>query len=666
MPDATSTGLPLGSQAQASAAAAARFNVTSLQIGLVIGFGPVFLFGAAAWTLDLFGSAAGPLFAQTLLWTQIITISALVGFVLFWERRPLGSLGIRKASYADVEFGLGLAIVLLVLEIAVGTLVPILYESEIGFISRRMWLPLSGLFRMATQLGLFPGSVLVIATVIVEELAVRGYAFTRLRQLTQSTVMAAGIALMLDLLAHAPLWGLDYTICMVPAELILMWLFVSERRLLPCVVGHLGLDLLPLTLLALHIQVVPPAMNPHTARAMELAERQQYGPAIREFDKALRENPNDAETYAQRGTVYDRQGDFDHAIKDLSEAIRLDPTMVGPYINRSYSYRSKGNLPMALADINSAVKLEPSNSDLLYRRGYIYARMGDHDKAIDDFTAMIALSPHEPLGYKERASEYAAKEDYKDAIADADSAVKLEAANASNYSLRAAVEARAHEYDKAIADYAKAFALDRSDLQYAYAQANLYKYLGRIDEELAFCKKLAADYPNEADAHACVADGYFRKGDLKSATAAMSRAIEVRPDAAMLYSQRATLEIAASHGPEAQADIKKVPALSPNDPQANNYAAWLLSTSPMDGVRDGKAAIAFATKGCELTSWKDDHLLDTLAAAYAENGDFAEAVKWEQYALKIAEPSQPAPILKAMRDRLALYQKCTAYREAPK
>ena len=75
------------------------------------------------------------------------------------------------------------------------------------FISRRMWLPLSGLFRIATQLGLLPGLVLVIATVIGEELAVRGYAFTRLRQLTQSTVMAAGIALMLDLLAHAPLWG---------------------------------------------------------------------------------------------------------------------------------------------------------------------------------------------------------------------------------------------------------------------------------------------------------------------------------------------------------------------------------------------------------------------------------------------------------------------------
>ena len=184
--------------------------------------------------------------------------------------------------------------------------------------------------------------MLVIATVIGEELAVRGYAFTRLRQLTQSTVMAAGIALMLDLLAHAPLWGLDYTICMIPAELILMWLFVSERRLLPCVVGHLGLALFPLVLLAVHVPLVTPTMNPHTAKGIELSQRQQDAQAIREFDKALEEAPGDATAYAERGAAYGRLGEMDRAISDLTEAIRLNPRSVWPYINRSVAYRSKG------------------------------------------------------------------------------------------------------------------------------------------------------------------------------------------------------------------------------------------------------------------------------------------------------------------------------------
>jgi hypothetical protein len=124
-------------------------------------------------------------------------------------------------------------------------------------------------------------------------------------------------------------------------------------------------------------------------------------------------------------------------------------------------------------------------------------------------------------------------------------------------------------------------------------------------------------------------------------------------------------ELAAGEGAEAQADIKKVPALQPHNAQANNYAAWLLSTAPLDGVRDGKAAIALATRGCELTSWKDARLLDTLAAAYAENGDFTAALKWEQYALKMAGPPDSG-VLKEMRERLALYRNRTPYREAPR
>jgi tetratricopeptide (TPR) repeat protein len=668
MSDAIPDNLALEREAQASSSPSAHpdSRVTSLEVGLAIAFGTVFLFGMAAWVLELFGEEPGAGFAKFLLVSQVVTVCCLLGFVLLWEQLPLTALGISKPSRLDLEFGLALFILLLGLEVAVGSFVPILYTSEIGFLTRSLWLPIPKLLPAMVQLPFLTASGLIITMVLGEELAVRGYAFTQLEQLTHRTVLAAGVALLLDLFAHAPLWGLDYTICMVPAELILMWLYVSERRLLPCLVGHLAFDLFPLLLIAAHFSLLAgtaPALKPHTLRGMELMESHEYARAIGEFDQALLEDSGDAMAYQWRGAAYAHQGNFDQAIKDLGEAIRLDPKQVKAFVNRSFSYRSKGDLPRALADVDSAIKLDPSDPDLLYRRGFIYSKLGEHAKAIDDFSAMIALAPNDPLGYQQRAAEHNQKREFKEALDDVNSAIRLGPADPENYSARAGLEFETHDYDKAATDYGKALALDRFNLKYAYAIAQIYKYLGRFDDEISFCKKLAADHPKEADADACVADGYYRKGDLTNAISAMSRAIEARPDAAMLYSQRATLEITAGLGAQAQADIEKVPTLQPNDPQANNYAAWLLSTAPQADVRDPRKAIAFATKACKLTSWNNAQLLDTLAAAYADNGDFSEAVKWQQYALKVAGSSRPKPVLKEMHERLALYQDHTAYRD---
>src|SRR5262249_42559560 len=77
----------------------------------------------------------------------------------------------------------------------------------------------------------------------------------------------------------------------------------------------------------------------------------------------------------------------------------------------------------------------------------------------------------------------------------------------------------------------------------------------------------------------------------------------------------------------------KILETDPENVWALDGRAWFLATSPDARVRDGPRAVASATRACELTGWTDPVTLDTLAAAYAEVGDFDRAVRRQEDAL---------------------------------
>jgi len=132
-----------------------------------------------------------------------------------------------------------------------------------------------------------------------------------------------------------------------------------------------------------------------------------------------------------------------------------------------------------------------------------------------------------------------------------------------------------------------------------------------------------------------------------------------RLNLAQLYSLRANALSRLGRKSEAMNDFQNAIKLSKTDPISRAGAAWLYATSSDAQIRNGRMAVALATEAAKLTLWKDDTVLDVLAAGYAESGDFKSAQKWEEKAIVLgSQPDVPF-----YQHRLLSYQSGKAWRD---
>ncbi len=153
---------------------------------------------------------------------------------------------------------------------------------------------------------------------------------------------------------------------------------------------------------------------------------------------------------------------------------------------------------------------------------------------------------------------------------------------------------------------------------------------------------------------------YAHAGDGDKSIADFNEAIRLNPEYVEAYYNRGIAYNLKGDWDKAIADYTEAIRLNPEYVEACINLAWLLAVCPDPNLRNGKQAVAYATKACERSEWRTPSYLGTLAAACAEEGDFDSAVKWQTKYLGSTLSNDAS---KKARQQLSLYEQKKPYHE---
>jgi len=156
-----------------------------------------------------------------------------------------------------------------------------------------------------------------------------------------------------------------------------------------------------------------------------------------------------------------------------------------------------------------------------------------------------------------------------------------------------------------------------------------------------------------------------RKGDAIGAFNQLAYAVLTKPEWTEASADLHSLVLALVNSSAAAKLLHQAAFSVPDSTGALDELAWVFATHPSDGLRDGNEAVLLAEHACALTKRTDAMLLATLAAAYAEIGNFGQAINTIQKSLSKARSTGNADAIALGERLLASFQSNAPIREDP-
>ena len=191
----------------------------------------------------------------------------------------------------------------------------------------------------------------------------------------------------------------------------------------------------------------------------------------------------------------------------------------------------------------------------------------------------------------------------------------------------------------------------------------VYLQQGKLDRAISLLQAAVDLRPDNSPAHENLAKALLQNGKVADALIHYKKLLELQPDNIEVHNIVGTVLIQQGRTREGVEEWQKVLAIQPDNGNAISNLAWVFAASPDDSLRGGARALQLAQEALRLSARRIPIIFRTLAAAYAENGDFPQACAAAEEALHLAVGAGQKQLAEAAQARLELYKSGQCYRE---
>ncbi len=186
---------------------------------------------------------------------------------------------------------------------------------------------------------------------------------------------------------------------------------------------------------------------------------------------------------------------------------------------------------------------------------------------------------------------------------------------------------------------------------------------GQLDDAISRLQAAIDLRPENGPAHNNLAKALLQKGRVAEAMVHYRKFLEIEPENVEARNILGTALIQQGRIREAIEQWQDALAIEPQNGNAASNLAWVFATCPDDSIRDGRRAVELAEKALRISGGKIPMIFRVLAAAYAEDGRFSQAIESAQRGADLATSQGNSGLAAELQSSIALYQAGTPLRD---